>query len=103
MNEQKIRQLRVINRIRGIGQIASKNKTATEVVLEYFGISDEDYLSYGQIWREIGSAGKWSSRFLRHSFKHFLTLKVIVAFLTGNVFNMKFLRQFFIVFLRLIF
>lgn len=55
MDAKKIRQLKVINKIRGITNIAAG--AANDVILQYFGISEEDYIGYGQTWRELGSTG----------------------------------------------
>ena len=55
MNAKKIRQLKVINKMRGITKIAAS--AANDVILQYFGISEEDYIGYGQTWRELGSTG----------------------------------------------
>jgi hypothetical protein len=52
MEPTDVKQLNVINRIRMIGR--TFNDLSFEELLDYVGISQQKYLEFGQIWRDLG-------------------------------------------------
>ena len=55
MDVSRLQQLNVINQMRRLAKPADKY-TIWEI-LEHAGISEGNYLKFGEIWRELGSAG----------------------------------------------
>ena len=56
MDPVRLRKLQVINQIRRL--VKSGEDFTWVEILEHLGISELEYLEYGTIWRDIGSAGK---------------------------------------------
>lgn len=55
MDPARLRQLHVITQIRRL--VKSGEDFSWIELLEHMGITEMEYLEYGSIWRDIGSAG----------------------------------------------
>lgn len=55
MDVARLQQLTVINQMRRLAKPPEKYTMGE--ILEHIGISERDYLHFGEIWRELGSAG----------------------------------------------
>ena len=63
MDPVRLRQLHVITQIRRL--VKSGEDFTWIELLEHIGISESEYLEYGAIWRDIGSAGSGSFEHIR--------------------------------------